>query len=339
MDVLIIGGTGVISRAITRFLVARGHAVTVYNRGNREAQIPQEVKRLYGDRTEYATFEAKMRQAGPFDCVIDMVCFEPADAESACRAFRGRTKQYIFCSTVDVYTKPAACYPIVEDEEREPSPSFPYAYKKAKCERIFSRAHEEGDFAVTTIRPAHTYGPGGRILHTMGFETYFLDRLRRGQPIVVHGDGSSLWSSCHRDDVARAFVRAVGNEDAVGRAYHVTGEEWMTWNRYYRGIAQAMDAPEPTLVHIPTDLLVRALPQKAKWCAENFRFNNIFDNSAAREDLAFSYTIPWVEGVRATVAWLEEHERIERSETYPFYDRLIAAWRRLGEGMTRHIRA
>jgi len=337
MRVLIIGGTGLISTAITRLLVERGDDLTLYNRGISPTRIPGHAKRIQGDRTEYAAFEAQIAEAGRFDCVIDMVCFLPKDAESAVRAFRGRVGQFLLCSTVDVYTKPASHYPITEDEDRQPSPSFPYASNKAACESILLAAHQRGDFPLTIIRPAQTYGEGRSLVHTLRSRTYYLDRLRKGQPIIVHGDGTSLWVACHRDDVGRAFVGAVGNRKAFGRAYHVTGEEWMTWDGYYQGVAQAMEAPPPTLVHIPTDLLGKVAPKLAEWCVVNFQFNNVFDNAAARADLGFRYTIPWVEGARRTVAWLDAHGQIENSDDYPFYDRIIVAWERLGTDMGRDL--
>jgi nucleoside-diphosphate-sugar epimerase len=153
----------------------------------------------------------------------------------------------------------------------------------------------------------------------------------------VHGDGSSLWASCHRDDVARAFVNAAGNARAFGRAYHVTGEEWMTWNQYHQKVAEAMSAPPPVLVHIPTDLLDQVAPERAHICAVNFQFNNIFDNTAARTDLDFRYTIPFVAGVRRIVAWLDANGRIPNSDEDPFEDRLIDAWERLGRGMAQEL--
>ena len=154
--------------------------------------------------------------------------------------------------------------------------------------------------------------------------------MRKGKPIIVHGDGSSLWTACHRDDVARAFVAAAGQPHTFGKAYHTPGEEWMTWDQYHRRVAAAIGAPDPTLVHIPTEVLVRVAPSRARIIAENFQFNNIFDTTAARNDLRFQYTVPWVEGVRRMVAWLDAHGRIEDSDTDRFEDRLIAAWQRLG---------
>jgi nucleoside-diphosphate-sugar epimerase len=336
MRTLIIGGTGLISTSLTRQLLARGEEVTLYNRGRAEARFPEGAKRLTGDRKEYAAFEAQMAGAGSWDCVIDMINYLPEDAESAARAFRGRTQQFIFCSTVDVYQKPATRYPYREDEPR--AGLGDYARNKVSCEAIMMEAHRKGDLPVTILRPAHTYGEGGVIIHSLGGSTTYLDRIRKGKPIVVHGDGNSLWVSCHIDDVARAFVNAIGNAKTLGKAYHVPGEEWMTWNVYHQKVAEAMGAPPPTLVHIPSELLARVAPKRAGVCAINFQFNNIFDTTAARTDLDFRYTIPFVEGARRTIAFLEERGRIASSDDDPFDDRIIAAWQRLGAAMGEDLR-
>jgi nucleoside-diphosphate-sugar epimerase len=338
MRILIIGGTGLISTSITRQLIERGgDDVTLYNRGKSEARVPGGWKQIVGDRKDYARFELQMREAGPFDCVMDMIGFVPEEAESAVRAFKGRVGQYIFCSTVDVYTKPAKRYPYREDEPL--SGLGDYAVNKVKCENLLIEAHRNGDLPVTIIRPAYTYGEGGVIIHSFGWSTAYIDRIRKGKPIVVHGDGNSLWVVCHIDDVARAFVNAAGNARTLGKAYHTTGEEWMTWNQYHQAVAKALGAPSPTFVHIPSALLARISPQRAGVCAVNFQFNNIFDNTAAKAALGFAYTVPWVEGVRRTVGWLDERNRIADSDKDPFDERVITAWQRLGEEMIREVGA
>ena len=326
MKALIIGGTGLISTGITRALQAMSVDVTHYNRGQAESLLADTPRTLNGNRQDFAAFEAQMADEGSFDCVIDMACFLPEEAESAVRAFRGRTGHYIFCSTVDVYTKQPSVLPIREDTPREPLPSFPYAYNKAKCERILEEAHDRGDFPVTIIRPAYTYGEGRGILHTFFFGMYYLHRIRTG-----HGDGLSLWTACHRDDVGRAFAQAAGNPNVFGKAYHVTGEEWMTWDRYHQEVAAAMDAPKPEILHITTDMLYKALPEDALWVNENFKYNNIFDNSAARADLGFEYTIPFRKGVRRSIAWLDERNLINGDDEPAFYAPLIEAAERLSD--------
>ena len=335
MRILIIGGTGIISTGITRLLIERGNDVVLYNRGLRPSQVEGNYTTITGDRKEYAAFEKQMAEAGTFDCVIDMVCYLPEEAESALRAFKGRTAQYIFCSTVDVYTKPAASYPITEDAEKLPSTKFMYGYNKARCEELLFAAHERGDLTVTSIRPGHTYGEGGNnLLHALGRGTYHVDRLKKGQPIIVHGNGTSFWPTCHRDDVAVAFVGAIGNEKTFGRGYHVAGEEWITWEGYHQGLAEAVGAQPPKFVYIPTDVLVRLAPQEAMLTEVNFSYNNLFDNTAAREDLGFRVTIPWVEGALRTVKWLEDNDQLEKSEDFPLYDQIIEAWQDAIENLT-----
>ncbi len=324
MNVLILGGTGLISTSITRELLARDVDVTHYNRGQREERFPGSVKRIRGDRHDTAAFEAQMAEAGNFDCVIDMICFTPNEARSAIQAFQGKAGHFIFCSTVDVYSKPARRYPYIESESRNAVSE--YGQNKARCEDLFFAAHERKDFPVTVIRPAYTYGEGGTIIHSFGWETTYLDRIRRGKPVIVHGDGSSLWSACHIDDVAHAFVHTVCNPVTYGNAYHTTANEWLTWNQYHDTVAQAMDAPQPELVHIPTDFLYQVAPTRAEIIKQNFQFNNIFDNSAAERDLDFHYTIPFLDGARRTIRWLDERILIKSSDQDSFEDRLIELW-------------
>lgn len=325
MKILIIGGTGLISTAISRQLLEAGHDLTLYNRGKTNPRLPDGYHVIHGDRNDTETFEAQMASQEGFDCVIDMVCFKPEHAESDIRAFSGKTNQLIFCSTVDVYTKPPKTFPVKESHERHALSD--YGRDKAKCEDLFMKAHQNGDFNATIMRPASTYGEGGSIIHTFGWETYFLDRLLKGKPIIVHGDGEALWVSCHVDDVGRAFVNAVDNPKSFGKAYHLTGEEWQTWNQYHERLAEAIGAPKPTIIHIPADLLVRISPEKAMTTYLNFQYTNIFDNSAAKADLDFKVTVDWMSGSKRTFDWLADHEQIENWQGYPFYDQIIESYK------------
>lgn len=329
MKALIIGGTGLISTSITRQLCESGHEVTLYNRGRSENRTGFDLPVIHGDRTAYEVFEKQMQQAGEFDCVYDMVGFAPEDAASAIRAFRDRTRQFVFCSTVDVYSKPIPVYPYHESSERKSRGS--YGQNKARMEDMLMEADSRGEFRATVIRPASTYGEGGNLIHTFGWSTNYLDRLRKGKPIITHGDGNSIWASCHVDDVARAFVNVMGNSSAMGKCYHVTGEEWQTWNRYHESICEAMGWPIPKIVHIPTDLLDMLAHDRVAWTEINFQYPTFFDNTAAKTDLQFEYTVPFIRGARRTAQWLIDHERIEDCEIDPFEDNLIAAWKILGE--------
>ncbi len=321
MNILIIGGTGLISTSISQQLMEAGHKITLFNRGQTPPRLPEGYDLIQGDRNDFESFEEKMHSLGSFDCVIDMVCFKREQAESAIRAFRGRVGQYIFCSTVDVYTKPPATFPILESHQRQSLSD--YGRDKSKCEDLFLSAYAEGDFPVTILRPASTYGEGGLIIHTFGWDSFFLDRLQKGKPIIVHGDGESLWVSCHADDVARAFVNAVGNEKTFGKAYHLTGEEWQTWDQYHLRLAEAIGAPKPKLIHIPADILVRISPEQAMITYLNFQYSNIFDNSAAKQDLDFEVTVDWQNGAKRTYDWLVENDKINPWQNFPFYDKVI----------------
>jgi nucleoside-diphosphate-sugar epimerase len=326
MNILIIGGTGLISTPITRMLLEQGHTVTHFNRGNKHDEFP-DVQTIVGDRTDY---EASKNLLGnqTFDCVIDMVCYKPDDAKSVVETFQGKVGHYVFCSTVDVYTKPAPRYPITEDAPRQPSKEFMYAYDKARCEEIFSTAYEQSKFPVTVIRPAYTYREGAGILHTFGWSTDYLGRVRAGKPIITHGDGNSFWVACHADDVARAFVSAVGKTQTMGKSYHVAGEEWLTWNQYHETVAEALGCELPEIVHIPTDVLYKLAPEQSFWTKVNFQFNNIFDNTKAKEDLNFEYRVTWLEGANRMISWLDTNGKIENS-SIDHFETVLQAWNTL----------
>lgn len=325
MNVVIIGGTGLISTGIARQLVEAGHETTVFTRGETDGALPSSVDSIRGDRHDTDRVATAVETADA-DCLIDMVCFDAETASDAVDAVTGTVDQYILCSTVDVYHRPPASNPVREGADRFPNVSE-YGRGKARAEDVVRRADAAGSFDATIIRPWATYGEGSGILHTFGTDTYYLDRLRAGKPIVVHGDGSSLWGSCHRDDVARAFVNAVGNEAAYGEAYHVTSEEVITWNQHHRRVAAAIGAPEPELVHVPTELLCEALPDRTRMLRDHFQYSTVFDNAKARRDLTFEYTIDLESGVARTVDWLDEHDAVDDWETATFEDDLVAAWR------------
>jgi nucleoside-diphosphate-sugar epimerase len=190
---------------------------------------------------------------------------------------------------------------------------------------------------VTIIRPAYTYGETRGALYPMGSWATYEHRLRTGKPIIGHGDGSSLWVSCHVDDVARAFVGAAQNQKAFGKTYHTTGEEWMTWDQYHGTIAQALNAPPPVIVNIPTDTLLKIAPKRSVSVVDNFQFNNIFDNSAAHADLGFRYTIPVVEGMRRAFNWLEANKRPTGDGIDPEHDGIIAVWEQLQDKVVTQL--
>jgi nucleoside-diphosphate-sugar epimerase len=335
MRVLVIGGTGLISTGITRLLLERGDDVTHYNRGQRSQEFAGKVTTVTGDRYDHAVFETQMAELPTFDCVLDMIGYSLADVESLVRAFGGKTGHLIFCSTVDVYARPASSYPAHESEPFRPT-AWDYAQQKAACERYLWDWYARAKHPFTIIRPVHTYSDQGAVLHTFGGASYHLDRLQKGKPIIVHGDGSSLWSSVHRDDAATAFVNALGNPITFGKSYHLPGDECVTWNQYHSRVAEGIGAPPPNLVHIPTDVLY-PLDKRAYITAINFQHNNCFDPTAARADLGYRYTISIAEGAKRITTWLAANGRLENSDDVPQDDRILAAWERLRAQMVQEL--
>jgi nucleoside-diphosphate-sugar epimerase len=328
--ILVIGGTGLIGAQIVRQLVDGRGDVTVVSRDSSGGFVPSSVSRLVVDRRDFAAFESLMAGSGSWDAVIDTACYLPAEAESSVRAFAGRAAQYVLASTVDVYRRPATRYPYVEDEPLEGISD--YARNKVACEEVVLAAHHRGQLQVTIVRPGATYGDGSLPVHSLGRSTTYLDRLRRGKPIVTHGDGSSLWVFCHAEDVAQAFVGAIGNDRALGRAFHATGEEWLTWDQHHSLLAEVIGAPPPRLVHIPSDALAILAPERSRLAVENLQFPAIFDNSLARAELGFRYTIPMREGLARWYRSLSDAGRIEDSDGDPLDDQLIETWGRATAG-------
>lgn len=344
MKILVLGGTGTISRYIVKSLAAKGHELILLNHHEKDCGGLPNVRVELCDRKDYESFVATCRRLGPFDCVYDMITFTPDDAASSVRAFAGNTEQLVFCSTVDVYTKTGAHYPVTEEMDKSPNVTFPYAYNKRLCEQIFMQAHERGDFKTVILRPAHTYSEGSPksnlLFHAFGTKpgaSYHLDRIKKGKPIILHGDGMSVWGVTHGSDTASAFVGALHNERAYGKAYTVAGDECMSFRKYYEAVAEEMQAPPIRFVFIPTDLLLRLEPQKVQLCSENFMFNNIFNTRAAKEELGMTQTVTWSEGIRRCLDDFNargEWEDSDRPE-FAFYDRIIEAYASMCKEMVK----
>jgi nucleoside-diphosphate-sugar epimerase len=328
MHVLFIGGTGLISTAIARQLLQSGHQVTLFNRGQSESRLPDGAQTLQGDRKDYSAFERTFADK-TFDVVVDMVAFTPEDSASAVRAFTGRTAQFIHCSTVCVYSGPVEQIPTTETE---PFHSIgTYGQNKIQCEKLLMEAHETAGFPVTIMRPSHSYGEGGSLIRSFGPATSLIPRLRNGQPLIVQGDGTSLWASCHVDDVARGFIATMGNSKCIGQAYNITGEEWMTWDTYHQQVAEVVGGKfDP--VHIPTETLRRIAPDWASGTHEIFAWPSIFEMSKLKRDSGYKgQTISWKEGVKRTLSWLESTGQLgdeaKIAADSQREDQLLASWR------------
>ena len=336
MNVLIVGGTGLISTGIVKALQARGAAITVFNRGQTDDRLGGAVRHLAGDRNDFPAFEATVRAAGPWDVVIDMICFRPDQAESDVRAFAGRCGHFIFCSTVCTYGNTQTIVPTLETTPQ--APVCTYGRDKVACEQLLLRAQADKKMPVTIFRPSHTYGPGGNVINNLGWGATFVDRLRRGRPIVVSGDGHGLWQSAYSEDVGVVFAGAAGNPACFGEAYNIVGDEVVTWDDYTRRTAAAIGAPPPRLVHIPTDLLLAIDRKRYVALEEIFRFHGVYSSAKLKRDVpAYRSATPYAEGVRRTVAWMDQHGKVAAAESDPQEDRLVTVWDQCSSALVKTL--
>jgi nucleoside-diphosphate-sugar epimerase len=324
MRTLVLGGTGVVSGGILRELLRRGHQVTVFHRGKtllREHGVVE----IFGDRHDRRRFEALMR-ALRFDAVMDVLCFNREDAESAFRAFRGRVKHFLHTSSVCAVGVPTT--KVICDESEPYHPITGYGRGKAESEKFYLWAWRRHRFPVTIIRPSHTYGPGGgwvlgTLLHDWEWDCETVNRIRRGKPIVVHGDGTTLWQSCYADDVGKAFAGALGKPWVRGEIYNACGRDIITWDEYYRRVGKAAGR-RPRLVHLPTDIIVKGAPEQATgFLREIAQFHGAYSTDKIRRHIPeFEPRIGVVEGTRRHIRWLAKEGRLRKAPKRPYEDAL-----------------
>jgi len=321
MRVLIIGGTGLISTAITNRLLRDGTDVVHLNRGKTSPRYTGgTVDEIHIDRHD-PSFPDALKGNGPYDVVIDMCAYHPDEVRPTLTALAGVTTQYIFCSTVDVYGKPAQKFPITEAEPL--TGHTEYAKNKIACEELVMQA--EG-FERTVVRPSCTYGEGGVVIHTFGWGTWFLSRLEQGLPVVVFGDGTGIWTWCHVDDMAVAFTGACLNPAAYGQRFHAASDELLTWNASVETIARAVGGAPPTLVHIPIEVLHMWAPEHSQISWDNFAWPNFYDSSLAESITGFRTTVPFDVGVKRTVDWLRDHRGFEPVSADPITAKVLDRW-------------
>ncbi|WNQ12381.1 NAD-dependent epimerase/dehydratase family protein [Paenibacillus aurantius] len=305
MKVLILGGTGVISSQISQQLLAAGHEVTVFNRGSKSLPDAGQYEWIVGSKADGETFQRQM--AGRrFDAVIDMISFNEPDARLTVETFRGRVPQLIFCSTGAAYKRPFRTTPVKEEAEALfDDPAFPYAYDKARMELYLQSRIREENLAVTIIRPSLTYGVGGANLGVLRQNYNIVHRIRQGLPLVMFGDGRLPWSFTFAPDLAKAFVGAVGNERTYGQAYHATSEENRVWDDLYGEWGQILGA-EPVIVHLPTDLLLKADPDLFAHLHYEKSYAGLFDNAKIKRDIPdFQISLTLRDGLRMMLDWYE----------------------------------
>ncbi|MEY9211254.1 nucleoside-diphosphate-sugar epimerase [Thermobifida halotolerans] len=277
LRVLFIGGTGIISSACARHAVAAGIDLTLVNRGNSSPRaVPEGVETLRADVRDPESLRTALGRR-TFDAVVDFVAFTPEHVQADIDVFEGRTGQYVFIGSASAYQKPPARLPITESTPLR-NPYWPYSRDKIACEDLLTRAYRERGFPVTVVRPSQTYDS---VSVPLNFGWTDVARMRRGAPVVVHGDGTSLWTLTHHTDFARTFTGLLGHPQAIGDTFHITSDELLTWNQIYELMAAAAGA-EPRLVHVPSEVIAAADPKVGEGLLGDRTHSVVFDNSKVK---------------------------------------------------------
>lgn len=277
MKVLFIGGTGQISKAVSKLCAEKDIDLYLFNRGNNNHLVPSNVTKIVGDINN-ETEVIELLKGHSFDCVVDWVAFTKEHVERDYRLFNGITKQFVFISSASAYRKPVLDYPITEDTPLE-NPYWQYSRDKIACETYLNSVNCK-DFNVTIVRPSHTYDDNKLmiIIKTWGGEYGHIDRLLSGKQIIIPGDGTSLWTITHNTDFAEAFVPIIGNELTYGETYHITSDKVYTWERMNQIISDALGVT-PNVIHIPTDFILKYLPELEGDLVGDKMWSAVFDNS------------------------------------------------------------
>ena len=329
MKILFIGGTGTISMAITRLLAARGDELYLLNRGSRSAELPENVRVINADIGNEQD-AAKKLEGMSFDCVGEFIGFVPSQLERDFRLFNGRTKQFIYISSASAYQKPPKSHIITEETPLE-NPYWEYSRNKKACEDYLMERYEKDGFPVTIVRPSHTYDERSVPLgvHGNGGSWQVVRRIKEGKPVIIHGDGTSLWTITHNSDFVKGYAGLIGNPKAIGQAFHITSDESVSWNRIYQAIADALGAELKPCYLSSQTLADMGRGYDFTGSLTGDKSNTVeFDNSKLKSLVpGFKAEISAEEGIKMTVRYILEHPEFqnEDKEFDDWCDRVINA--------------
>jgi nucleoside-diphosphate-sugar epimerase len=334
MKILFVGGTGLISSACSELAIARGHELFILNRStSRKHPLPQGATLLRGDIHADETHLASLLAAQHFDVVVDWIAFTVDDIERDIRLFQDRVGQFVFISSASAYQKPPGHYLITEETPLE-NPYWKYSQDKIACEKRLMQAYHERGFPVTIIRPSLTYGPSQiPLLGASWAHPYtIVDRIQRGQKVIVPGDGTSLWVLTWNADFAKGLIGLLGNEKAIGEAFQITSDEVLSWNQIFLEVYQALGA-KPNVVHIPSDLIVAHAPDQFGSLIGDKIYSVVFDNQKIKSLVPdFVCEVTWAEGVRRSLAWFEAHPEFQTID-----DAMNSSWDQLLTAFDRSL--
>jgi nucleoside-diphosphate-sugar epimerase len=301
MRVLFIGGTGKISTACSELAIQKGVHLTLLIRGRALVLPPEGAELLQADINDRTAARAVLGNY-TFDAVVDWVDYTPDKLLADLELFRGRMGQYVFISSASVYQTPPSNLPIRESTLLD-NPIWEYSRNKIACEEVLVKAYREQKVPITIVRPSHTYDRSS--VPVEGGYTV-VDRMMKGMPVIVHGDGTSLWTLTHNADFAKGFIGLLGNSHAIGESFHITSDEWLTWNQIYQLLGKAAGV-EPHLVHIPSDLIAAYDSTIGDSLLGDKAHSTIFDNNKIKQVVPeFSATIPFSLGAREIINWHRE---------------------------------
>jgi nucleoside-diphosphate-sugar epimerase len=332
MKILFIGGTGIISSACADLAAARGHKVFLLNRGaSRKVQLPEGATVLHADVHADERELTSLLGNHQFDAVVDYLAYHPSDIERDLRLFRGRTRQFVFISSASAYQKPVRNYLITEETPLE-NPYWEYSRNKIACENRLMQAYREQGFPTVIVRPSHTYGPTQIPLCVSSWMHPWtvVDRMKRGQKVIVPGDGTSLWVLTWNADFAKGLVGLLGNENTLGEVFQITSDEVLSWDQIHLEAYHALDL-EPNILHIPSDLIAMYDPDSLGSLIGDKVNSEVFDNSKIKRFVPdYVCEVNWAEGVRRSLAWFDMHPEYQTMdhEMNLVWDRIIAAYER-----------
>lgn len=319
MKVLFIGGTGTISMAISHLLLSQGHTLYLINRGNRNTDLSGNLIELKADINDEAAV-AELIEGLSFDVVADFIAFVPSQLERDYRLFKGKTKQFIFISSASAYQTPLADYRINEGTPLA-NPYWEYSRNKIASEDYLMKLYREEGFPVTIVRPSHTYDERSVPLGVHGDNGSFcvLKRMLEGKTVIIHGDGTSLWTLTHNSDFAKGFVGLMGNIHAIGEAVQITSDESVTWNQIYQIIADALGVKLNAL-HVPSDFLDKCSDYDFAGSLLGDKASTVvFDNSKLKRLVpGFTATVRVDQGIKKTVEYVLTHPECQKED--PAFD-------------------
>ena len=299
MKILFLGGAGMIGSAAAAEAVRQNLELTVVTRGEPRRPLPAGIRRLVCD--VYRPAELRAALGGErYDAVVNWVGYTPAQLDGHPELFTGLAGQYVFVSTCSVFARPVPSLPITESSPRR-QPTFGYARDKLACEEFLTAAYRTGGFPLTIVRPAHTYD---RTVVPVLAGWTAIGRMRAGKPVVVHGDGTSLWTLMHSRDFARALVPLLGNGQAIGESINVVSGDILTWDQIHLALAAAAGVPRPTLAHRSSESITREWPGWADVLEHDFRHSMLFDNTKLRRLVpGFAPLMSFAAGAREIIAY------------------------------------